>query len=90
MNNKPSEKETELNGEDVGVLGTMFLRTGQLFAYEWPVLLYASFFKRCRNKNTIMAGYSAVTQSVLGAVKNAYLLVSALHKSQVANLLHFF
>ena len=33
MNNKPSEKETELNGEDVGVLGTMFLRTGHFFSY---------------------------------------------------------
>ena len=80
MNNKPSEKETELYGEDVGVLGAIFLRTGHFFSYG--VLFYASFFKRCRNRNTIMAGYSAVIQSVLGGVKNAHFPVSALHKSQ--------
>ena len=33
MNNKPSEKETELHGEDVGVLGAIFLRTGHFFSY---------------------------------------------------------
>ena len=31
---------------------------GHVFAYECRILLYASFLKRCRYKNIIVAGYS--------------------------------